>query len=117
MMDIHTQDLDQIDFSDVSTGNALRPIHPGEILREEYLSPLGMSANALAMSLKIPAPRINDIVREKRGITPDTALRLARYFGTSPEFWLNLQTAYDLRVTKQKAIADIEREVLPREVA
>jgi antitoxin HigA-1 len=117
MTTIHTQDLDQTDFSEVSTGDALRPIHPGEILREEYLNPLGMSANALAMALKIPAPRINDIVREKRGITPDTALRLARYFVNTPEFWLNLQTAYDLRVTKQKAITEIEREVLPREVA
>lgn len=117
MTTLHTQDLDHADFSDVITGNALRPVHPGEILREEYLNPLGMSANALAIALKIPAPRINDIVREKRGITPDTALRLARYFGSSPEFWLNLQTAYDLRVTKQKAITDIEREVLPREVA
>ena len=117
MTTIHTQDLDHTDFSDVITGNALRPIHPGEILREEYLNPLGMSANALAMSLKIPAPRINDIVREKRGITPDTALRLARYFGSSPEFWLNMQTAYDLRVAKEKASAVIEREILPREVA
>jgi antitoxin HigA-1 len=95
----------------------LRPIHPGEVLREGYLNPLGMSTNALAIALKIPALRINDIVLEKRGITPETALRLARYFGSSPEFWLNLQTAYDLRVTKQKAITDIEREVLPREVA
>jgi antitoxin HigA-1 len=112
-----TKNLDHTDFSDVSTGNELRPIHPGEILREEFLNPLGMSANALAMSLKIPAPRINDIVREKRGITPDTALRLARYFGNCPEFWLNLQTAYDLRVTKEKASATIEREILPREVA
>ena len=117
MTTIHTQDLDHTDFSDVMTGDALPPVHPGEILRVEYLNPLGMSANALAIALKIPAPRINDIVREKRGITPDTALRLARYFGTSPEFWLNLQTAYDLRVAKQKAISDIEREILPREVA
>ena len=117
MTTIHTQDLDHTDFSDVMTGDALPPVHPGEILRVEYLNPLGMSANALAIALKIPAPRINDIVREKRGITPDTALRLARYFGTSPEFWLNLQTAYDLRVAKQKASTDIERDVLPREVA
>jgi len=117
MTTIHTQDLNHNNFSEVITGDTLRPIHPGEILREEYLNPLGMSANALAMSLKIPAPRINDIVREKRGITPDTALRLARYFGCSPEFWLNLQTAYDLRVTKEKASAAIEREILPREVA
>jgi antitoxin HigA-1 len=117
MTTIHTEDLDHTDFSDVITDNALNPVHPGEILREEYLNPLGMSANALAVALKIPAPRINDIVREKRGITPDTALRLARYFGTSPEFWLNLQTAYGLRAAKQKASTDIEREVLPREVA
>ncbi|ESS71505.1 virulence-associated protein I [Methyloglobulus morosus KoM1] len=117
MTTIHTQNLDHTDLNDVITGNELRPVHPGEILREEYLSPLGMSANALTIALKIPALRINDIVREKRGIAPDTALRLARYFGTSPEFWLNLQTDYDLRVTKQKAITDIEREVLPREVA
>ena len=65
--------------------NGMRPIHPGEILREEYLVPLGMSAHALAIALRVPAPRINDIVRERRGITPDTALRLARYFGTTPE--------------------------------
>ena len=117
MTTIHTQELDHTDFSDVITGDALRPIHPGEILREEYLKPLGMSANALAMVLKIPAPRINDIVREKRGITSDTALRLARYFGSTPEFWLNLQTAYDLRVTKAKTSGVIERDILPREVA
>jgi addiction module HigA family antidote len=117
MTTLHTKDLDHTDFSEVITGNALHHIHPGEILREEYLNPLGMSANALAVALKIPAPRINDIVREKRGITPDTALRLARYFGSSPEFWLNLQTAYDLRMAKQKAISDIERDILPREVA
>jgi antitoxin HigA-1 len=117
MTTLYTQDLDHTDFTDVSTGIVLNPIHPGAILREEYLNPLGMSANALAIAFKVPAPRINDIVREKRGITPDTALRLARYFGSSPEFWLNLQTAYDLRVTKQKAITDIEKEVLPRGLA
>ena len=65
--------------------NNMRPIHPGEILREEYLLPLGLSANALAMDLHVPAPRINDIVRERRAVTPDTALRLARYFGTTPQ--------------------------------
>lgn len=97
--------------------NNMRPIHPGEILREEFLQPLNMTANALAMALKVPAPRINDIVREKRAITPDTALRLARYFGASAEFWLNLQTAYDLRLAKQQVLSVIEREVLPREAA
>ncbi len=80
----------------------MRAIHPGEILREEYLLPLSMSASALARELRVPAPRINDIVREKRSITPDTALRLAKYFGGDAQSWLNLQTAYDLKqVSKQ----------------
>ncbi len=81
--------------------NGMRPIHPGEILKQEYLEPLGMSANALAIALRVPAPRINDIVREKRGITPDTALRLARYFGGDAQSWLNLQAAYDLKITER----------------
>jgi len=93
--------------------NNMRPIHPGEVLREEYLVPLGMSANALAMDLHVPAPRINDIVRERRAITPDTALRLARYFDTTAQFWLNLQTAYDLKQTEAEAGARIAREVHP----
>ena len=76
--------------------NKMRPIHPGEILREEFLVPLGMSANALSLALHVPAPRINDIVRERRGVTPDTALRLARFFDTTAQFWLNLQSAFDL---------------------
>ena len=79
--------------------NKMRPIHPGEVLREEFLVPLRMSAHALALELKVPAPRINEIVRERRTITPDTALRLARYFGTTPQFWLNMQTSYDLKIT------------------
>lgn len=116
-MTIHTEDLDTVDFSDVATGNALAPIHPGEILREEFLVPLKMSASALALALKVPAPRINDIVREKRAITPDTALRLARYFGSTPEFWMHLQTAYDLRLARQRTSTAIEREVYPREAA
>jgi len=78
--------------------NKMRPIHPGEILREEFLLPLGMTAHALALELKVPAPRINDIVRERRAITPDTALRLARYFGNTPQFWMNLQSSYDLKL-------------------
>jgi addiction module HigA family antidote len=97
--------------------NKMRPIHPGEILREEFLVPLGMSAHALAMELKVPAPRINDIVRERRSITPDTALRLARYFGTTPQFWLNLQTSYDLKVAEREMGTKIEREVQTRQVA
>lgn len=78
----------------------MRPVHAGEILREEYLIPLGMSANALANALGVTPARINDIVREKRGITADTALRLARFFGTSPQFWLNLQSTYELRLAE-----------------
>ncbi len=97
--------------------NKMRPIHAGEILREEFLVPLGISAHALAMELKVPAPRINDIVRERRSITPDTALRLARYFGTTPQFWLNLQTSYDLKNAERKMGTKIEREVHTRLVA
>ncbi|MBK7353854.1 MAG: HigA family addiction module antidote protein [Nitrosomonas sp.] len=91
----------------------MRPIHPGEILLEEFLVPLDMSAHALAMALRVPAPRINDIVRGRRAITPDTALRLARYFGTSAEFWLNLQIAYDLRRARHELGVTIEREISP----
>lgn len=95
----------------------MRPIHPGEILRKEFLVPLGLSAHALAMKLKVPAPRINDIVRERRAITPDTALRLARYFGTTAQFWLNLQTSYDLRITEKAMGSRIKFEVHTRLVA
>lgn len=101
----------------MSPTNRMRPIHPGEVLREEFLVPLGMSAHALAMELKVPAPRINDIVRERRSVTPDTALRLARYFGTTPQFWLNLQTSYDLKVAEREIGTRIEREVHTRLVA
>jgi addiction module HigA family antidote len=94
--------------------NKMRPIHPGEILREEFLEELGLSAHALANELKVPPPRINDIVREKRSITPDTALRLARYFGTTPQFWLNLQSNYDLKLAELEIGAVIEREVQVR---
>ncbi len=94
--------------------NNMRLIHPGEILREEFLTPLGLSANALAMALKVPAPRINDIVREHRAITPDTALRLSRYLGTSPEFWMDLQTAYDLKSTALESGEKIAVEIAPR---
>ena len=95
----------------------MRPIHPGEILREEFLMPLQMSAHALSQAIRVPATRVNDIVNAKRGITADTALRLARYFGNSPDFWMNLQAAYDLRATEREASVRIEREVSPREAA
>jgi addiction module HigA family antidote len=94
-------------------GNMMRSIHPGEILREEFLVPLGMSANALAMNLHVPAPRINDIVRERRAVTPDTALRLSRYFGTTAQFWLNLQTSFDLKQAENDVGRRIASEVRP----
>jgi len=78
--------------------NKMRPIHPGEVLREEFLVPLGMSANALAIALHVPAKIIDDVVNERQAITPDTALRLAHYFDTTVQFWLNLQTAFDLSI-------------------
>ena len=93
--------------------SGMRPVHPGEILREDYLVPLGMSANALAKALNVPAPRINDIVRERRGISADTAMRLARYFGGDARSWLNLQAAYDLRVAEIENAKRIEREITP----
>ncbi len=82
------------------TKNGMRPIHPGEILCEDFLEPLGMSANALANKLGVTPARINEIIREKRGITADTALRLAKYFGGSAQFWLNLQSTYELRLAE-----------------
>ena len=92
--------------------NGMRPIHPCEVLREEFLLPMGLSAHALAMALQVPAPRINDIVRERRSVTVDTALRMAHYFGTSPDFWLGLQTDYDMaraRASMGAALARIVR--------
>jgi addiction module HigA family antidote len=94
--------------------NGMRAIHPGEILREEFLIPMEVSANALAIALQVPAPRINDIARERRGITADTALRLSRYFGTSAEFWLGLQDDYDLK-TRQKELAGNLDRIIPRQ--
>jgi addiction module HigA family antidote len=89
--------------------NGMRPSHPGEVLREEFLNPLGISAHALAMGLQVPAPRINDIVRERRAVTADTALRLAKFFGTSAEFWTGLQADYDTAYARMKLV-----DVLPR---
>jgi addiction module HigA family antidote len=91
----------------------LPPIHPGEILREEYLVPLKLSMNRLALALHVPVPRIAEIVHERRSITPDTALRLARYFNTSARFWLNLQSAYDLEIAEDKLAGEIIRYVHP----
>lgn len=93
--------------------NGMRPIHPGEILRDEYLVPLEMSVNALAKALHVPATRMNEIVRGNRGISADTALRLARYFGTSARFWLNLQTEFELRQAEAGKAEKIAKEIQP----
>src|SRR5580698_10763347 len=89
------------------------PIHPGEFLREDFLVPLGLSANALALALRVPVTRISDILRERRGITADTALRLARYFGTTPDFWMKMQLSYDLALASSQVAVRIQAEVIP----
>ena len=88
-------------------GNGMRPIHPGEILYEEFLLPMGMTAHALAMALHVPAPRINDIVRQRRSITADTAMRLGRFFGMSAEFWMGLQADFDMARVRDGIAADL----------
>jgi addiction module HigA family antidote len=91
--------------------------HPGETTREDYLKPLGMSVNKLALELRVPASRMTEIVNGRRGITADTALRLARYFNTMAKFWLNLQASYDLARAAEVQLAEIERTVHPREAS
>ena len=93
--------------------NGMRPVHPGEVLLEDFLKPLGMSANALAKALRVPAPRINDLVRGRRGVSADTAMRLARYFGGDARSWLNLRMAHDLRVAEISNAKRVAREVSP----
>jgi addiction module HigA family antidote len=95
---------------------ALAPVHPGEILREEFLAPLGMSAGALAKALRVPRTRVERLVRETTPVTPDTALRLARYWGTSPDFWLGLQAHFDIE-TAQDTMTDDIAAIVPRRVA
>jgi addiction module HigA family antidote len=95
----------------------LPPIHPGEILREDLMEPLDISINRLARDLRVPVTRISEIVNCRRGISADTALRLARYFGSTPEFWMNLQSAYDLEVARRESSREVDRDVRPREVA
>jgi addiction module HigA family antidote len=112
-MVIKRSELDSIDFSDIDTGERVAPVHPGEILRSEFLDPLGMSVNALAKALHVPTPRINDIMLGKRAISADTALRLSRYFGASAQFWLNLQIDYDLRIATAAAGEQIANEIEP----
>jgi addiction module HigA family antidote len=88
--------------------------HPGEVLREEFMAPLGLSANSLALALRVPSTRIGEIVNQRRAVSADTALRLARYFNTTPQFWLNLQTAYDLSLAMAERGDEIARDVHPR---
>ncbi len=95
----------------------LPPIHPGEILREEFLRPLGMNMNNLAIELHVPANRITQIVEGRRSVTGETALRLARYFGTSAEFWLSIQKDYDLEIARDEFETEVKRQVRPRDKA
>lgn len=114
-MTIQRHHLDEIDFSDVVEGTDLMPpVTPGEILREDFMAPLGLSANALAKALHVPPNRITAILNGTRAITADTALRLARYFDTTPQSWLNLQKNYELEVAKRTVGQAIEAEVSPR---
>jgi antitoxin HigA-1 len=116
IMGIKREDVDagRVDFAEVMTGKKLPPIHPGQILRDEFLEPMKISVYTLAQATKVPHSRVNDIVRGRRGITADTAFRLARYFGTTPELWINLQARYDLDVANRTLRRRIEREVSPR---
>ncbi|OGA03229.1 MAG: addiction module antidote protein, HigA family [Betaproteobacteria bacterium RIFCSPLOWO2_02_FULL_62_17] len=93
--------------------NGMRPVHPGEVLREDYMKPLGLSANALARALRVPASRINDIVLERRAVSVDTALRLVRYFGGDLQTWINLQSSYDVKIAQKTIAKRIAREVVP----
>jgi addiction module HigA family antidote len=98
----------------VSEKELLPPIHPGEIIKEDVLRPLGMSVNRLALELRVPVSRLNEIVNGRRSITADTALRLGRYLGISAQVWLNLQAAYELEVAERSSIREIKRQVHPR---
>jgi antitoxin HigA-1 len=115
-MSIKREDLDagRVDFKGVTSGRKLAPIHPGEILRDDFLEPMKISIYTLAQVIKVPRSRVNDIVLGRRAITTDTALRLARYFGTSPDFWVNLQARYDLEIADRTLRRRIEREISPR---
>ena len=115
---IHRGELEQIDFGDLTGGRKKHdtPIHPGEILFEEFMEPLQLSASALARALHVPPNRVTALINGQRSVTADTALRLARYFGTTPEFWLRLQVDFDLRDTARKISNTVRKEVSPRAV-
>jgi antitoxin HigA-1 len=118
-MTVKREDIDMrsVDFSDVASGRRLPPIHPGKILRDEFLIPMRISVYELANAIRVPRSRANDVVLGRRGITTDTAMRLGRYFGMSPEFWINLQARYDLDVANRTMRRKIEQEVAPRNAA
>lgn len=97
--------------------NGMRPVHPGEILVEDYIKPMGVSVHAVALALHVPYSRLNAITKGKRGVTADTALRLERYFGSEAQGWLNLQSAYDLRITKTSAGNTIAKQIKPNDPA
>ena len=115
-MSIKREDIDnrKADFSNIASGRRLPPVHPGEILRDEFLRPMKISVYEVANAVKVPRTRVNDIVLGRRAVTIDTALRLGRYFGTSSEFWINLQTRYDLDLADRTMRRRIEREISPR---
>jgi len=102
-MSVRIEDISGMDFSDVTTGGRLRPVSPGDILLHDYMEPMGLSANALANALGVPANRVTGIIKGTRGITADTAYRLGLAFNTTPEFWMNLQTQYELEITRETA--------------
>jgi addiction module HigA family antidote len=110
-------DAGRVDFSELDSAERLPPVHPGDVLRHDFLEPLGLTAHALALALRVPANRITAIVAGARTVTAETALRLARHFGTSAGFWLNLQKAYELDVAERATGARIRAEVVPREAA
>jgi addiction module HigA family antidote len=116
---ISRNDLDagQVDFSDVESIERLPPVHPGEVLQHDFLEPLGLSAHALAMALRVPPNRVTAILADERAVTAETALRLSRHFGTTPGFWLDLQKAYELDVTERTKGERIRAEVIPHAAA
>ena len=118
-MTIKREDIERriVEFSDIASGRRLPPVHPGEILRDEFLTPMRISVYELANAIKVPRSRANDLVLGRRAVTTDTAMRLGRYFGMSPEFWINLQARYDLDVADRTLRRKIEREVSPRNAA
>jgi len=100
--------IDTMDFSDVSDGTRLAPVHPGEVLLHDFMEPLGVTQHRLAVTIGVPPRRINEIVHGKRGITADTALRLARFFGTTPDFWASMQAGYDMELVRLRIAGTLE---------